>query len=147
MTSRMKIFTIGFTQTSAKDFFGRLASAGVKSLTDVRLNNESQLAGFTKRNDLAFFCDAVARIEYQHLPALAPTKEILDPYKKGKTTWGLYEGAFRSLMCERKIENTPRDLLDGTCLLCSEKTPHHCHRRLVAEYLREHWGDVDIVHL
>lgn len=144
----MTIFTIGFTKKSAETFFEALRSAGVKRLLDVRLNNVSQLAGFTKKDDLRFFTRELCGAEYAHLPELAPTAEILDPFKKQKNgDWDLYERQFVELMRERRIEELPRDLLDGACLLCSEETPHHCHRRLVAEYLRDRWGGVNIVHL
>ena len=144
----MKLFTIGFTKKSAEKFFTRLKDAGVKRLVDVRLNNVSQLAGFTKKDDLRYFAKAICNIDYVHLPDLAPTAEILDPYKKAKNgDWDLYERQFLELMRVRRIENTPREILDGGCLLCSEEKPHHCHRRLVAEYLKENWGDVEIEHI
>ena len=144
----MKIFTIGFTKKSAETFFTRLKNAEVKRLIDVRLKNVSQLAGFTKRDDLRYFTKTICNIDYVHLPELAPTADILDPYKKAKNgDWQLYERQFLDLMRSRHIENSPRDILDGGCLLCSEEEPHHCHRRLVAEYLKEHWGDVEIEHL
>ena len=144
----MKIFTIGFTKKSAETFFTRLKNAEVKRLIDVRLKNVSQLAGFTKKDDLRYFTKTICNIDYVHLPELAPTADILDPYKKAKNgDWQLYEGQFLDLMRSRHIENSPREILDGGCLLCSEKEPHHCHRRLVAEYLKEHWGDVEIEHL
>jgi len=144
----MKIFTIGFTKKSAKEFFTRLQNADVKRLVDVRLNNVSQLAGFTKKNDLRYFTKTICNIEYLHLPELAPTAEILDAYKKQNGDWEVYERCFLDLMRSRNIENTLSwALLDGACLLCSEERPDHCHRRLVAEYLREKWGDVDIDHI
>jgi uncharacterized protein (DUF488 family) len=144
----MKIFTIGFTKKSAETFFTRLKDAEVKRLIDIRLKNVSQLAGFTKRDDLRYFTKTICNIDYVHLPELAPTADILDPYKKAKNgDWQLYERQFLDLMRSRHIENSPRDILDGGCLLCSEEEPHHCHRRLVAEYLKEHWGDVEIEHL
>lgn len=145
----MTIFTIGFTKKSAETFFTRLRNAGVRRLIDVRLNNVSQLAGFTKRDDLRYFTKAICDIEYVHLPELAPTAAILDPYKKAKIgDWALYERQFIELMRSRHIESTmSRDMLDGGCLLCSEEKTHHCHRRLVAEYLKEHWRDVEIEHI
>jgi uncharacterized protein (DUF488 family) len=145
----MKIFTIGFTKKSAEIFFTRLKNAGVQRLIDIRLNNVSQLAGFTKKNDLKFFTKEICNIDYLHLPELAPTADILDPYKKAKNgDWQLYELRFQELMRERKIESTiPREVLDGGCLLCSEEKPDHCHRRLVAEYLKERWPDVKIEHI
>jgi uncharacterized protein (DUF488 family) len=145
----MKLFTIGFTKKSAETFFTRLKEAGVRRLVDVRLNNVSQLAGFAKKDDLRYFTKTICQIDYIHLPELAPTAEILDPYKKAKNgDWPLYEQQFLNLMRARQIEiNTPRELLDGGCLLCSEEKPHHCHRRLVAEYLQQHWNDVQIEHI
>jgi uncharacterized protein (DUF488 family) len=143
----MKLFTIGFTKTSAQNFFSRLAKAHVKKLIDVRLNNVSQLAGFAKKDDLAYFSKTICRIDYEHIPALAPTQDILDDYKKSKGAWSVYAEKFLNLMAQRKIEDIDRSRLDGGCLLCSEDKPHHCHRRLVAEYLKNRWGDVEIVHL
>lgn len=144
----MKIFTIGFTKTSAQRFFDRLKVAGVKKLVDVRLNNVSQLAGFAKRDDLRYFSKTICEMDYVHLPALAPTKPMLDSYKKERGAWSDYEQKFLALMKERRIEDSiDKKILDQGCLLCSEDKPHQCHRRLVAEYLKRHWGDVDIVHL
>lgn len=144
----MKIFTIGFTKKSAETFFTRLKNAGVKRLVDVRLNNVSQLAGFTKRDDLRYFTKAICNIDYVHVPDLAPTQDMLDAYKKHKGDWNLYERCFLDLMRARNIEErTSREMLDGGCLLCSEEKPQHCHRRLVAEYLKEKWGDVLIEHI
>ncbi len=144
----MKIFTIGFTKKSAETFFTELKTAGVKRLIDVRLNNVSQLAGFTKKEDLRYFTKAICGIEYIHVPSLAPTAAILDPYKKHKGDWSVYEKQFLELMRSRRIEETlSPEILDGGCLLCSEETPHHCHRRLVAEYLKDKWQDVEIEHL
>ena len=143
----MKIFTIGFTKTSARNFFSRLANSGAKKIVDVRLNNKSQLAGFAKRDDLAYFADTICHMGYEHIPALAPTQDILDDYKKKKGSWSEYERKFLDLMARRQIEKLDREKLDGGCLLCSEDKPHHCHRRLVAEYLKSKWDDVQIVHL
>ena len=144
----MKLSTIGFTKKSARRFFDLLRQSGTKRIVDVRLNNGSQLAGFAKKDDLAYFLSELCEMEYVHLPALAPTKEILDDYKKRKGDWKTYEDRFITLMRERRIEETiPKEIVADGCLLCSEDKPHHCHRRLVAEYLKQHWGNVEIVHL
>lgn len=115
---------------------------------DVRLNNVSQLAGFAKKEDIQFFLKAICSIGYAHLPELAPTQDMLDGYKKEGGRWEDYERKFNALIESRKIaEAVSREALDGACLLCSEDKPHHCHRRLVAEYLKKKWGDVEISHL
>ena len=144
----MKLSTIGFTKKSAHRFFDLLRQSGTKRIVDVRLNNASQLAGFAKKDDLAYFLGELCEMEYVHLPALAPTKEMLDDYKKRKGDWKTYEDRFITLMRERRIEETiPKEIVADGCLLCSEDKPHHCHRRLVAEYLKQHWGNVEIAHL
>lgn len=144
----MKISTIGFTKTTAENFFGRLSHSGAKRVVDVRLNNVSQLAGFAKKNDLRYFLREICGMDYVHVPMLAPTQDILDELKKNKGDWTVYEHKFLDLMKKREIEKRldPRVIEDG-CLLCSEDKPHHCHRRLVAEYLRDSWGGVEIAHL
>ena len=145
---QMRLFTIGFTKTSAEHFFGRLQKAGVRQLVDVRLNNVSQLAGFAKRDDLRYFARAICGIEYVHRPELAPTAPMLDEYKKRGGVWSAYEQRFVQLIQSRRIEETiAPTALEDACLLCSEDEPHHCHRRLVAEYLRDKWKDVEIRHL
>jgi len=113
-----KIFTIGFTKKSAERFFTTLQQAGVKRIVDVRLNNISQLAGFTKMDDLRYFLKAIGGMEYVHLPELAPTQEMLDAYKKRKGDWSVYEKQFLELMATRHIEETvPKDIVNEGCLL------------------------------
>lgn len=144
----MKLFTIGFTKSSAERFFTRLQRAGAKRLVDVRLHNVSQLAGFAKRDDLRYFLNSICAIDYVHRPELAPTDVLLDEYKKQGGEWATYERRFLELMASRRIEETiPPAALDEACLLCSEDKPHHCHRRLVAEYLNRKWGNIGITHL
>jgi uncharacterized protein (DUF488 family) len=145
----MEIYTIGFTQTTAEHFFGRLRQAGIQRLLDVRLNNSSQLAGFAKAQDLPYFLHQLVGAQYEHDPQLAPTQELLDEYKKRKGDWQIYERAFMDLMAARKIEHThsPSQFEVPTALLCSEATAEHCHRRLVCEHLAERWPDVRAVHL
>jgi len=146
--NNITIFTIGFTKKSARVFFESLEHAGVTRVVDIRLNNESQLAGFTKREDLQYFLETIAGIMYTHRPDLAPTKEILDGYRKKRITWVDYERRFLNLMKERQAEGLmTRIELDKACLLCSEPKADKCHRRLVAEYLQAAWGNVDIRHL
>ena len=144
----MKLCTIGFTKKTAEEFFSKLRAAGVRKIVDVRLSNTAQLAGFSKRDDLRFFMKEILGAEYVHLPILAPTQEMLDEYRKEKRGWEVYEKRFLELMREREIEKQLEPgMLDGGCLLCSEDKPHHCHRRLVAEYLKDKWGGVEIEHL
>ena len=144
----MKLSTIGFTKKTAQRFFELLKSSGAQRIVDVRLNNQSQLAGFAKRNDLAWLAREICGMDYIHIPDLAPTKELFNDFRQGKIQWEEYEPRFRDLMTTRKIESTvSKEMVSDGCLLCSEDQPHFCHRRLVAEYLNEKWGGVEINHL
>lgn len=144
----IETFTIGFTKKSAETFFTKLRESGVTRLLDVRLNNSSQLSGFAKRDDLRFFLKTIADIEYEHVPELAPTKDILDAYKKHGGDWEVYEAEFMELMAKRSIESQLRqEDFQSSCLLCSEHLPKLCHRRLVLEYLQEKWGGISVSHL
>lgn len=148
MAEQLRTWTIGFTQKSAERFFTLLRESGAKRVVDVRLNNSGQLAGFSKRDDLTFFLREICGLDYEHLPELAPTKEILDAYKKHGGDWAVYEYEFLSLMERRRVdESIAREVIDHGCLLCSEHLPHHCHRRLVVEYLARRWGGLEVSHL
>lgn len=145
----MEVYSIGFTKKTAEQFFGALKQEGIRRLLDVRLNNASQMAGFTKRNDLRYFLGQICNADYIHQPLLAPTQEMLDDYKKQKDTWEDYERKFLALMSERKVEERlDRSIFSiPTVLLCSELKPDHCHRRLVLEYLNYKWNNLLINHL
>lgn len=148
MENQLSLFTIGFTKKNAQNFFETLKEVGVKRVIDTRLNNVSQLAGFSKKADLEYFLKTIGDIEYIHILDLAPTQDILDEYKNKKADWSIYEQKFLKLISDRQIEKkVSPDLIDGGCLLCSEAQPHHCHRRLVAEYLNGKWGNIKICHL
>ncbi len=142
------LYTIGFAKKSAEEFFEILEHSQVKTLIDVRLNNVSQLAGFTKKNDLKYFLNELCGIEYLHCPVFAPTKEILDAYKKKEISWEEYENVYRSLLSERQVAAAiEAHQLNMSCLLCSEPKADKCHRRLLAEYLKESHGNFMIKHL
>jgi len=144
----MTIFTIGFTKSSAEHFFGRLRSASVKRIVDIRLSNLSQLAGFTKKEDLKYFARELCGVDYLHLLDLAPTAQLMDDYKKHHLQWEEFERRFAALLRERKVEKSVDPAqVDRGALLCSEQSPQFCHRRIVAEYLAARWPKVEIVHL
>ena len=145
----MEIYTIGFTKKTAAAFFEPLRQHRIERLIDVRINNTTQLAGFTKQNDLTYFLKELLGADYVYEPLLAPTKELLTAYRKSMVTWAEYENAFLNLMASRRVEETIRkDLFSRrSVLLCSEATPERCHRRLVVEYLGQAWGGIQALHL
>lgn len=144
----MKLFTIGFTQKNAKRFFELLRKNNIEQIIDIRVNNTSQLAGFTKKDDLEFFLKELCGINYHHFKCLAPTKEIRDSYSKDKD-WDNYAKNYIELLENRKIlDKLDRSLFErNTCFLCTEPSADYCHRGLLAEYLKEHWKDVEVEHL
>jgi|ERR1700686_3470104 len=145
----MEIYTIGFVKKTAQQFFDALGEARIQCLIDVRLNNTSQLAGFTKREDLAYFLKRICQADYRHELALAPTADLLSAYRKKRLTWTEYEMKFMELLSQRKVEEKidPATFSVRTVLLCSEALPAHCHRRLVVDYLSSKWPSVRPIHL
>lgn len=145
----MNIYTIGFTKKTAREFFEKLQDTGAKYLLDTRLNNKSQLAGFSKRSDIEYFVEKLTDMEYLELPVLAPTSEILKQYRNDGD-WAVYEGKYNTMLVERQVARKidPALFADGAVLLCSEPTAEKCHRRLAAEFLRkEVLVESSIVHL
>ena len=143
----MKVFTIGFAKKSAEKFFELLINNSVSKVLDIRLNNTSQLAGFSKGSDLKYFLKKIGNIEYAHNTDLAPTKKLFDDYKSNLIDWGEFEVMFRGVLKERNaIEQLDLDNLDHTCFLCSEDSPAYCHRRLVVEEIKN-TIDCEIIHL
>ena len=144
----IQIFTIGYSGRNAQEFFGLLKRAGIKRLFDVRLYNTSQLAGYTKRGDIEYFLESIVDADYVHLPIMAPTKQLLNDYKKGVIGWDDYEKQFKEIVTARQIEKyIELDDLNMGCFLCAEAAADNCHRRLVAEYLKSHLPNISIKHL
>jgi len=144
----IKVFTIGYGGKNAHQFFTILKQAGIRKVVDIRLYNTSQLAGFTKKQDIEYFLQTIIGAEYIHLPIMAPTKQLLNSYKKGLINWQEYETQFNAIIAQRQVQKhlVPQDM-DMGCFLCSEAKANNCHRRLVAEYLAKVWQNVSIDHL
>lgn len=144
----IKLFTMGYAGKNAREFFTILKQARIRKLIDVRLYNTSQLAGFTKRGDIEYLLQAIVGAEYSHIPIMAPTKQLLNDYKKGRINWQQYEKQFKSIITQRQIEkHLMLQDMDMSCFLCSEAKADNCHRRLVAEYLAGHWKNASIHNL
>ncbi len=147
----MKIYTIGFSGKDAEAFFGTLEQSGIKTVLDIRLNNRSQLAGFTKASDLPFFLKRIANIAYVHFPNLAPSAEILASYRNKELNWEAYVQAFELLLQDRDIDKFIKREIKAVqqpfCLLCSEPTAAKCHRRLIAERIQSLFPKAEIIHL
>lgn len=145
----MDVYSIGFTHKSAAEFFEVLKAKRIRRLVDVRLSNTSQLAGFAKQADLAYFLKELCGVEYVHEPLLAPSEDLFRAYRRDKGSWEDLAAGYVKLLKARKVETTLRreDFCQRTVLLCSEATPEHCHRRLALEYLRAHWKGLTIHHL
>lgn len=144
----MHLFTIGFTQSSAEDFFGRLLAARVKRVIDVRLHNSSHLAGFAKKEDLRYFLEAIGGIDYLHEPRFAPDEPTFTAFKREHGGLAEFEKRVRALLVKRKAETLlPKATFGEACLLCAEPSPEHRRRRMVAEHLQKKWRNLVVSHL
>ena len=146
----MIIYTMGFAQKNAETFFELIKKNEIELLIDIRLNNKSQLAGFTKGPDLKYFLKRICNCEYDHCIEFAPTKEILDAYKKNQISWQQYVDQFIPLMERRnavEIFNKKYKNFNSVCFLCSEPTPEKCHRRLLSDIICKHDTNINIKHI
>ena len=144
----MTLFTIGFSKKNTEKFFETLLQNGVKRLIDIRLNNKSQLAGFTKSSDLQYLLRKIGNIEYVYMPQFAPTKDLLKKYQNKQVDWKVYEAEYKKILDDRNvIKDLDYSIFDNAVLLCSESTAEHCHRRLLAEYLSQKNNNITITHL
>jgi uncharacterized protein (DUF488 family) len=143
----LKLFTIGIRGRSALEFFSKLSLKNVMRVIDVRFSNESQLCGFQKSDDLRYLLYSCSRIRLVEVPDLLPTKNIYKVYKRRKS-WNRYERLYRDLLSNRNLEGRIcRPVLNQSCLIGDEPNSDFCHRRVIAEYLSDYWGDIDIEHL
>jgi len=132
----MNIYTIGFTKKSAREFFELLLDNDIKKIIDIRLRNNSQLAGFAKAKDLKYFLEEIDDIAYIHKPEFAPSKELLNSWRNDEITWKEYEKIYlNDLKNKVDFNKLEIDIFDNSCLLCSENLPEKCHRRLLAEFI------------
>lgn len=146
----MKVWTIGFTRKGAAGFFGALRDAGIRRVLDIRLQNTSQLAGFTKKDDLEWFLAELMGAGYVHEPLLAPDEEAFRQYRAGEIDWKGFRKAYMKTAAERQIETAidwPKLLRKRTVLLCSEPDAEHCHRRFIVDYLAAKGLDLEVVDL
>ena len=98
-----RIYTIGFSKKSLREFVKLLKDARVEKLIDIRLNNTSQLAGYAKKDDLAYIMELI-NIEYVHDVSLAPDNKLLSDYKKNLLDWSDYETRYLKFLKKGILE-------------------------------------------
>ena len=145
---KIHLYTIGFTKKTAEQFFGLLSRNGVKRLIDVRINNSSQLAGFSKSPDLEYFLRIIGNMDYTYIEDFTPAKDLMTDYQNKRIDWDKYQKIYLDLLKERNVlAKYSIEDFDGACFLCSEDTPDHCHRRLLVEFFKAENNNVEITHL
>ena len=141
----MRLYTIGYSKKTAEEFFDILRDNGVTQVVDIRRHNTNQLAGFTKQDDLAWFLDVIAGIDYEHVLELAPSEELMHAYRKEGLPFDEFAEKLRKQFDDHKMPT--KATFDRAALLCSEAAPSTCHRLVAAEYLAEKWSGVEVIHL
>lgn len=139
----IKLFNIGFTQKTAKEFFGIIKAHKIDCLVDVRLNPNGQLSRFAFEKDLPFFLSELANgCQYRHRVDLAPTKELLKEVRDKSCPmskdYKLFEIAYRKqIETQSHISNFVKEFgkYENVVLLCSEPTNEKCHRRVLSNLL------------
>ena len=145
----MNLFSIGFTQKNAEEFFGLLKDNNIDCLIDIRLNPNGQLSRFAFEKDLPYFLDKLANgCKYAHRVDLAPQNELLKEVRtKGSEmskNYKLFEIEFNKYLEDKSnIKNFVEQFkgFNNVALLCSEHTTEKCHRRLVSDMLIKYFGN------
>lgn len=143
----MKLFTIGTSKKKPEEFFDLLMNNKVKTVIDVRLMDGFS-SGYARKSFLPYFLKQIAGINYCEMKQCAPTKGIYDAYRDEKITWREYRKQYWNIIKERDIiKDFSKKILNRACLLCYEAESDYCHRRILAEYLKRHFDEIEIVHL
>ena len=100
----MTIYTIGFAKKYALEFFKALRRSRARHLWDIRLHNTSQLAGFTKRDDLSYFLRIIVDMEYHEVPILAPEDSFLSEYRTNGD-WPQFERSYLELIRQSQVDD------------------------------------------
>lgn len=133
---------------SAQEFFNIINDNKIDILADIRLYNSTQLAGFSKSQDLKYFLKQICNCNYIALQEFAPTRSLFDNYKKGYIEWNEYEKIYNDFLnTHAKLDFFVAFQDKRICLLCAEDTPKCCHRRLLAEKIANTYDSVVITHL
>lgn len=134
----MILYNIGYARKSAKRFFEEIKEHEIEIIVDIRLGNTSQLAGFTKKDDLAYFLKEICGCTYEHRPDLAPTKEMMDEYKSKSITREEFERRYCEIVRGRGAISGFADKYGGyerIGLLCSGADITSCHQQLLSTML------------
>jgi uncharacterized protein (DUF488 family) len=142
-----RVFTIGYEGADVDRFLTTLQDSGVAALADVRAVALSRKRGFSK----SALRDALngRDIGYHHFKLLGTPKEGRQAARAGDAD------LMRRIYCHEVLETEPAqnaleelEALAGSqpvCLLCFERDPALCHRRILAQRLAARgWEIVDL---
>ena len=146
------LYTIGFTKKTAEQFYNLIRNNGITTIIDVRLNNTSQLASFSKYPDIVFFLHEICNCKYISERFFSPEEKTLKDYKNNAITWEEYVIQFNETLERRCIKDfISRNYSkivqnEKICFLCSEDLPNMCHRKIIADIFAELF-DMKVNHL
>jgi uncharacterized protein (DUF488 family) len=141
----VRIFTIGYEQTTVPEFIAALRNAGVERVIDVRALPLSRRPGFSKSALKSALAEA--GIEYLHLKALGTPAEGRAAARAGRHAdlERIYAG---QLELPEAIAQSAQMLALAderpSALLCMEREPAHCHRTLLLNAVAP---DAEVTHL
>lgn len=133
-----ELCTIGYETLTQPELIARLREAGVEVLIDVRAVASSRRAGFSKT--LLAGGLAEAGIEYVHMRGLGTPKAGRDAARAGRIAEmrAIFEQQLTTPEAEDDMARAAAIVAERpAALLCLEANAAGCHRRIVAERLRE----------
>lgn len=144
----MTLFTSGYEGQTVNSFINKLTKQHIKALVDIRVKPLSRKPGFSKT--ILSNLLKKAGIKYYHFQELGTP----EPLRKFLARKGDYISFFEQYkMFLPEYRDSLDDLVDigkkkQVCIMCFEKDPHYCHRKVVADLLNEYSGQaIQIVHL
>jgi uncharacterized protein (DUF488 family) len=142
------LYTIGYEDTTVRQFLAALREADIQLLVDVRAVAASRRPGFAKTRLAANLSEA--GIDYLHLRSVGTPADGRAAARAGR------HAEMRAIFMEHLATPQAQEGLDDlgqlvrggrpVCILCLEADPTHCHRTMVAEALAERMP-LRIVHL
>jgi len=142
------LFTVGYEGTTIDTFIANLLTNNVDCILDVRALPLSRKPGFSK-SELARRLNC-AKIQYIHLADLGSPKPIRQKLKSTHDYSTFFKKMDAYLANKKEaIETAYEYVMNNTCcLMCFERLPAKCHRKLVAKKIKTKEGNgLQIMHI
>lgn len=145
----MILYTIGYEGLDPKRFLEHLSFHGVNVVADIRKLPVSRKKGFSKTALKEML--GKKNIEYFNFQGLGASKEIREELYRSGNYDRFFKEYLNNISDKRNLLDIIHQLIHNgkkVSLLCFERNPQQCHRKIVAEQLKKLDGNgLTIEHL